>query len=267
MKKFRKILFAAAAIVAAFAAVRVCILLDKLEFIKGAVEKNIQADMRAADEYLKGIDTVFDAYEKNVRAALDSKPKWRALYRYATFDGQGAEKLFGEHFRQNIIESERQRWENLWDDFEYSLAKNANSLSMKLGVGLGGGASERGIFAQDISFESSAAVSSAYLAGGLAAGTAVDVVFGFAAGGAAAGSVCPAAGTVLFTAGGLAVGFAVDWWCEKSADEEMEKRIIKMLENARGETKIAYKKSLSEKIEKLNKRYYEDAKKACLRIF
>lgn len=47
----------------------------------------------------------------------------------------------------------------------------------------------------------------------------------------------------------------------------MEKRIIKMLENARGETKIAYKKSLSEKIEKLNKRYYEDAKKACLRIF
>ena len=161
MKKFRKILFAAAAIVAAFAAVRVCILLDKLEFIKGAVEKNIQADMRAADEYLKGIDTVFDAYEKNVRAALDSKPKWRALYRYATFDGQGAERLFGEHFRQNIIESERQRWENLWDDFEYSLAKNANSLSMKLGVGLGGGASERGIFAQDISFESSAAVSSA----------------------------------------------------------------------------------------------------------
>lgn len=113
MKKFRKILFAAAAIVAAFAAVRVCILLDKLEFIKGAVEKNIQADMRAADEYLKGIDTVFDAYEKNVRAALDSKPKWRALYRYATFDGQGAERLFGEHFRQNIIESEHQRWENL----------------------------------------------------------------------------------------------------------------------------------------------------------
>lgn len=74
MKNFCKILFAAAAIVAAFAAVRVCILLDKLEFIKGAVEKNIQADMRAVEEYLKGVDTVFDAYEKTCAPLWSPNP-------------------------------------------------------------------------------------------------------------------------------------------------------------------------------------------------